>query len=317
MRALHLDKTITLRQDYPRPTPQAGEALVRITLAGICATDLEIIRGYKQFQGVLGHEWVGVVESAPDPAWLGLRVVGEINCGCGVCPLCQTEHASHCPHRTVPGILGRDGVFAEYCCFPLKNLHPIPETVSDQIAVFTEPLAAALEITQQIHLRPNDRVIVIGDGRLGLLVAQVLALSGCRLWVVGRHPEKWSILHNQNISVGSEATIPAHFKASIVVECSGSPSGFHLACALVQPRGTVVLKSTFHGTTSVNLTDLVVREIKLIGSRCGPFSPALHLLKTDKIQVEPLITAIYPLEQGIQALEHAGKKGVLKILLKP
>lgn len=317
MRALHFANKMASLKDHPRPTPLPGEALIRISLAGICATDLEIMRGYKNFQGVLGHEFVGVVASAPDASWMGVRVVGEINCGCGSCPYCYNGKPSHCPQRTVPGILGRDGVFAEYCALPLQNLHPLPATVRDQEAVFIEPLAAALEITQQVHIHPNDRLAVVGDGRLGLLVAQILSLSGCELLVVGRHPQKWSVLHAQGIQVCPETEIPSGFKAETVVECSGRAAGFHLACRLLKPQGRLLLKSTFHGTTPVNLSDLVVEEITLIGSRCGPFPPAINLLQHNRVQVEPLITALYPLEQGIQALEHAGQKGVLKILVKP
>lgn len=318
MRALHLlEKRVSLTHTHPRPVPTPEEALIRISLASICATDLHIIQGYKNFQGVLGHEFVGVVVSARDPDWVGVRVVGEINCGCGDCQTCRQGLPAHCPQRTVPGLLGRDGVFAEYCTLPLKNLHPVPTTMRDQTAVFVEPLAAALEILQQVHMRPHDRVALIGDGRLGLLVAQVLALSGCKLLVVGRHPEKWSVLENQGIHVCREAEIPRGFKADTVVECSGRAEGFQLARHVLKPRGTLVLKSTFHGTTPVDLTGLVVEEITVIGSRCGPFPPAIRLLERAHIQTDPLITATHPLEHGIQALAQAGHKGALKILLKP
>lgn len=317
MRALFFDKTATLKKNHPKPEPLPGEALIRITLAGVCATDLHIMAGYHHFQGVLGHEFVGVVEACEDPSWSGVRVVGEINCACGVCFSCRQGKPSHCSQRTVPGILGRDGVFAEYCTLPLKNLHALPISISDPVALFTEPLAAALEIPQQVHIRPSDRVVVVGDGRLGLLVAQVLALSGCELLVVGHHPQKWSVLQSLGIPACLDTKVSSGFKADIVVECTGCPSGFNVARKLLLPQGKLILKSTYAEKALINLSDLVVHEITLIGSRCGPFAPAIHLLRSNRIVVEPLIAATYPLEQGIEALQHAQQKGTLKTLIKP
>ncbi|MEO5362145.1 MAG: alcohol dehydrogenase catalytic domain-containing protein [Magnetococcus sp. DMHC-8] len=317
MRALYLRDRLRLAEDHPCPVPSHGEALVRISLAAVCATDLAILRGYRAFQGVLGHEFVGVVEAASEPAWLNRRVVGEINCGCGRCRFCQSGQPAHCPQRTVPGILGRDGVFADYCLLPLSNLHLLPDTLSDRAAVFVEPLAAALRITQQIHIHPGETVALIGDGRLGLLVAHVLALTGCNLLVVGRHPEHWSILHELAISTCLESAIPPGYAADTVVECTGTPSGVQWALGLLRPRGRLVLKSTFPEPFPVHLADWVVREIQLIGSRCGPFPPAIQFLQQQRIPVESLITACYPLTEAIQAIEHAGRKGTLKILIQP
>ncbi len=316
MRALVFERSLRLAEGYPRPEPQPGEARVRILLAGICNTDLEIMRGYMGFQGVLGHEFVGVVEAAADPAWVGRRVVGEINCACGVCPTCRAGQPSHCPHRTTVGIAGHDGVLADYVVLPLVNLHAVPSTVSDRQAVFVEPLAAALEIPEQVHIRPGERVVVLGDGKLGLLVAQVLALSGCDLLVIGRHPEKLALLVRRGI-VTQLASEPAPALADVVIDCTGQPEGYAQARQLVRPRGRLVLKSTFHGQVAVDLTMLVVDEITLVGSRCGPFAPALRLLAQGLVDVEALIDGEYPLERGIDAFARAATRGVLKVLVRP
>ncbi|MEO5341402.1 MAG: alcohol dehydrogenase catalytic domain-containing protein [Magnetococcus sp. MYC-9] len=317
MRAVHLSDRLRYVSDHPLPVPLPDEALLRVTLAGICGTDLGILRGYKSFQGILGHELVGVVTASPDPSWLHRRVVAEINCGCGRCPWCRNGRPAHCPQRTVPGILGRDGFFADYCAMPVRNLHLLPEEVSDRAAVFVEPLAAALRITEQVHIRPHESVVLVGDGRLGLLVAQVLALTGCRLQVVGRHPENWSILHDRGMQVCLDTEVAAEGQAETVVECSGSAAGFQLALRLLRPGGRLVLKSTFHGTLPIPLADCVVQEFQWIGSRCGPFAPAIRLLQQQRIEVEPLITACYPLPEALAALAHAGQRGALKILLQP
>lgn len=314
MRALVYDGQLRLVREYPRPDPVAGEALVRVKLAGICNTDLEITRGYMGFHGVLGHEFVGVVESCPDPRWVGQRVVGEINCYCGACPTCLAGNPSHCPQRTTLGIGGRDGALADYCVLPVRNLHPVPEHVADEEAVFTEPLAAALEIQEQVHILPTQRVVVLGDGKLGLLVAQVLRLSGCDLRVVGRHQDKLAILEQQGIPTRLDSA-GAKLTADVVIDCTGQAEGFAAARAMVRPRGTLVLKSTFHGQNEVNLTSIVVDEVTLVGSRCGPFAPALRLLATGLVDVRSLIAATYPLEQGLAAFDHARGKGALKVLV--
>jgi threonine dehydrogenase-like Zn-dependent dehydrogenase len=316
MRALVYDGQLRLVEDYHRPEPPPGEALVRVQLAGICNTDLEIVRGYRSFRGVLGHEFVGLVEECANESLVGQRVVGEINCYCGECPTCRAGAPTHCPNRTTLGIWERDGAFADYLSLPVANLHTVPEVVSDEAAVFVEPLAAALEILEQVQIKPTDRVVVLGDGKLGLLVAQVLGLTGCDLAVGGRHEEKLAILQRRGIDARLADELPPD-KADVVVECTGHPSGFAAARGLVRPRGTLVLKSTFHGNIEVNLSMLVVDEITLIGSRCGPFAPALRLLERGLVDVESLISATYPLDEGLAAFEQVQKRRMLKVLLTP
>ncbi len=315
MRALVYDGQLRLAEGYPRPEPPPGEALVRVKLAGICNTDLEIVRGYMGFQGVLGHEFVGVVEECADESLVGRRVVGEINCYCGECPTCRAGAPTHCPHRTTLGIWGRDGAFADYLILPMANLHTVPQALNDEAAVFVEPLAAALEILEQVQVKPTMRVVVLGDGKLGLLVAQVLGLTGCDLVVGGHHEEKLAILRQRGIDARLADELPPE-KADVVVDCTGHPGGFTAARGMVKPRGTLVLKSTFHGDVEVNLSMLVVDEITLVGSRCGPFAPALRLLEDGLVDVESLISATYPLDEGLTAFEQAQKKGTLKVLLK-
>lgn len=322
MQALYLDNSLTLR-DLPRPNPPPGEALIRVTLAGICNTDVELAGGYMAFRGIPGHEFVGVVETAPDPAWVGRRVVGEINANCGRCETCLAGRPTHCPHRTTLGIVTRDGAFAEYVSLPLHLLHAVPDQVADDQAVFTEPLAAALEILQQVHIRATDRVVVLGDGKLGLLIAQVLAMTGADVTAIGRHPGKLEIVARRGVrtSVGGAGVPPG---ADVVVEVTGSVYGFRQARALVRPRGTLVLKSTFAGDLSplfigegLNLMiALVVDEITLVGSRCGPFAPALRLLAEDRVDVRSLIHARYPLSDALTAFDHAQRPGVLKVLVQ-
>jgi threonine dehydrogenase-like Zn-dependent dehydrogenase len=315
MRALLLDEALRLVEDYPTPEPPPGEALIRVRLAGICNTDLELAKGYMQFHGVPGHEFVGVVERTPGAEeWEGRRVVGEINAACGTCSTCQAGRPTHCPHRTTLGISGRNGAFAEYLTLPVRNLHPVPDTVPDEIAVFTEPLAAACEILQQVHIRPTDRAVVLGDGKLGLLCAQVLALTGCDLITVGHHREKLNLLAQQGIPTAMEGD-PIEAGADLVVEATGRPEGYAAARRLVRPRGTIMLKSTYHGSVDADLTMAVVDEITLVGSRCGPFAPALRLLERDIVNVTPLIQARYRLSEALAAFEHAARPGTLKILM--
>jgi threonine dehydrogenase-like Zn-dependent dehydrogenase len=317
MRALHLGKTLTLREDYAAPTPPSGEALVRVRLAGVCNTDLELVRGYMSFRGVPGHEFVGaVVQCDSAPEWIGQRVVGEINAACGQCETCRAGRPTHCPHRTTLGIAGRDGAFAEYLCLPIANLHRVPENVPDEAAVFVEPLAAACEITQAVHIRPTDRVAVLGDGKLGLLCAQVLQLTGCDLLVIGHHEESLEILRRRGIQTTRRADIPMS-AYDVVVEATGTPEGFATARQLVRPRGTIVLKSTYHGAVDANLTRVVVDEVTLAGSRCGPFEPALRLLAQNLVEVMPLIQGHLRLSEGLAAFERAGQRGTLKILIEP
>ncbi len=314
-----------LIHDYPVPHPGQGEALIRPRLAGLCATDLALIDGYKGgFRGVLGHEFVGDVVAAPDaPEWVGRRVVGEINIGCGTCDLCRRGLHKHCRARTSLGIIDKDGVLAEYFTLPVANLHVVPETVSDEEAVFTEPLAAALEVLEQVRIGPSTRVFVLGAGKLGMLLAQVLALTGCDLTVIGRHAAPLRLLadwHGCRTRVSDEAVL-AELEAEaadVVVEATGTPEGFSGARRLVRPQGTLVLKSTFPGTsTPLDLSSLVVDEVTVVGSRCGPFAPALRLLEQGKVHVKPLIHGCYRLDDVARALQHAAQRGVLKILVKP
>lgn len=297
--------------DHP-PFERIGEARVRVSVAGVCATDLELIKGYMGFHGVLGHEWVGVVEDAPEPAWIGRRVVGDINVACGDCPTCRAGRPTHCPSRTVLGILGRDGAFAERLWLPLANLHAVPDGVSDEQAVFVEPLAAACEIVEQIHVRPTDRVVVIGSGRLAQLCARVLALIA-ETSVVARNARTAALLPNHIAVVDEDGARGA----DIVIDCSGSAEGLALASRLVRPRGTVVLKTTVHDLGATSPNAWVIDEITVVGSRCGPFEPALRLLRAGLIDPTPLITADLPLAQGVLALTRAAAPGALKILLRP
>ncbi len=316
MKALIYDGELKLVADHPLPQVPPGEALVRVVLAGICNTDLEITKGYLGFRGVLGHEFVGVVEEAKEKGLLGQRVVGEINCYCGACDLCRRGLFTHCPERTTLGIGGRDGAFAPYLTLPPANLHPVPPEIPDEQAVFVEPLAAALEILEQIQVKPTHRVVVLGDGKLGLLVAQVLSLAGCEPLTVGHHSHKLEILKRRGLPTRL-AGEPLEGGADLVVECTGRPEGFFQARSLVRPRGVLLLKSTYHGKTEVDLSKLVVDEITLVGSRCGPFPPALALLRRGLVDVASLITATFPLEEGVAAFELAGRPESLKVLLRP
>lgn len=322
MRGLWLeDQHVRYRNDLPVLTPPAGEALIRLRLAGICATDLELRRGYYPYTGVMGHEFVGDVmavtsDCVEDMAWIGKRVVGEINAVCGKCEACRAGRSTHCEQRTVLGIINRDGVFADSFMLPVENLHVIPDHVPDEAAVFVEPLAAALEVQQQVAIHPTDRVLIVGAGRLGQLIAQTLAPSGCDLCVIARHPRQRELLAARNIAVLAENDLKAK-RFDIVIEATGSPSGFTLARQAIRPRGTMVLKSTYAGDLQANFSSLVVDEITLVGSRCGPFAPALRMLEAQQVDPQPLIEGCYPLSQGEQALERAAQPGALKILLQP
>jgi len=307
---------LRLAEHYPDPKPAPGEVRIRTILAGICNTDLEVVRGYAGFRGVLGHEFVGVVDQAEDPAWLGRRVVGDINAACGNCPTCRAGRPTHCPNGTTLGIHGRDGVLAEYFCLPAVNLHLVSEAVPDEVAVFTEPLAAACEILEQVHIHPTDRVVVLGDGKLGLLVAQTLALTGCNLTAVGRHPDKLARLAALGLATQVEGE-GLEGVADLVVECTGQPEGFRAARKMVRPRGTLVLKSTYHGEIEADLSGIVVDEVTLVGSRCGPFPPAMRLLAQQLVDVASMIEAEYPLADALAAFEHAARRGALKVLIRP
>ena len=315
MKGLWLENQhLSLRTDIPAPVLASDEALVKVLRAGICNTDLELLRGYYPYQGVLGHEFVGMVEQGPAPL-IGQRVVGEINATCSHCRFCQSGQSTHCENRTVLGIVNRNGAFADYLTLPAKNLHSVPDSLTTDAATFTEPVAAALEIQEQVKISSNDRVLVVGDGKLGQLVAQTLALTGCDLWVIGRHLEKLEHLRNLGIQTGlAESLIPRSF--DLAVECTGNPEGFAIARQGLRPRGTLILKSTYANPLSLDISAIVVDEITLLGSRCGPFASALQLLAEGKIKVLDLIEAKYPLEDGLTAFAHAQKRGVLKILLE-
>ncbi|HEY0657079.1 MAG TPA: alcohol dehydrogenase catalytic domain-containing protein [Pyrinomonadaceae bacterium] len=295
-----------------------NEALIRVLKSGICNTDLEIARGYAGFSGTIGHEFVGVVEKAEDkPELAGKRIVGEINAGCGACALCRKGDSRHCPNRTVLGIHGRDGAHAEFLTLPTVNLLEVPANVSDEQAVFTEPLAAAYGISEQIEITPETRIAIIGDGKLGLLCAMSLALKTANIVLIGKHIEKLSVAKKRNIEVMLlENAVPKlNRRFDVVVEASGSESGFATALDLLKPRGKLVLKSTFQGKTNLEMWRVVVDEITIIGSRCGRFAPALELLKDGVIDVESLISEELPLEDGVEAMRKASQKGVMKVVL--
>jgi threonine dehydrogenase-like Zn-dependent dehydrogenase len=316
MRALYIDNGLHFERNYPNPTPPPGEALVRVLQTGICNTDLELVRGYMSFKGVPGHEFVGVVEQAEGrPDLIGRRVTGEINAACGVCETCRSNRPTHCPNRTTLGIDRRDGAFADYLRLPFENLHPLPDSISNDQAVFVEPLAAACEIMQQVSIHPTDRVVVIGDGKLGLLCAQVIALTGCHLSVLGRHADKLDLLNARHIVTTTDVEAFAPASIDLVIEATGAPSGFEAARRIVRPRGTIVLKSTYNGDLTISLTMVVVDEVTLIGSRCGPFEPAIRLLANKQVEVEGLIQAHYSLDEGLEAFERAATKGPLKVIV--
>jgi len=317
MRALLNAKGLRFDSAYPEPTPLKGETLLRVRLAGICNTDLELVRGYMAFRGVLGHEFVGEVVQGPDPGWIGRRVVGDINAACYACETCRAGRHTHCPNRTTLGIDRRDGVFADFSLLPQANLYAVPDSIPDEMAVFTEPLAAACEILEQVNLSPTERVVVMGDGKLGLLVAAVLRLTGCDLTLVGRHEKKLAIAEQWGVRVRLAGDRLPERQADLAVECTGSPSGFTDALRMVRPRGTLVLKSTYHENLDMNVSSLVVNEIELIGSRCGPFAPALRLMESGLVDPRPLIDAVFPLDQAESAFARAAARGALKILLKP
>jgi threonine dehydrogenase-like Zn-dependent dehydrogenase len=306
------DGQLKLRHSIPVPDPPDGEALVRVTRAGICNTDVELARGYYPYTGVLGHEFVGVVDRGPAELQ-GCRVVGEINAVCGRCEACRAGRRTHCERRTVLGIVNRNGAFAEYLTLPVENLHPLPDAVPDDAAVFAEPLAAALEIQEQVPITPVDRVLVIGDGKLGQLVAQTLALTGCQLRVVGRYGPKRALLEARAIQVIREDEIQAG-GFDVAVECTGNHLGFGAAVKALRPRGTLIMKSTYADTLTFNASTIVVNELTLIGSRCGPFPKAISLLARRAVDVAPLVQAHYPLERALDAFDHAQRPGTLKVL---
>jgi threonine dehydrogenase-like Zn-dependent dehydrogenase len=318
MKALCFDGQLELREvDTPRPGP--GEALIRVLLAGICGTDREILKGYSGFRGILGHEFVGRVVECEEKKWVGKRVVGEINIGCGECDLCLWGLSRHCPKRTVVGIVNRDGVFAEYVVLPVVNLHEVPASLSDEVAVFVEPVAAAAEIVEQIKpFTPATRVAVLGDGRLGILVGQVLRHVKARVTLVGKHGWKLALARSwgmRAVNRSEDKLEPASF--NMVVEATGSPAGLEEALRLASPRGTVVMKSTFRDRAQFDTAKLVVDEITLLGSRCGDFATAIGLLSGGHVKVLPMITKTFPLDAGLEAIRFLDDPHCMKVLLAP
>lgn len=313
MRALVFDGELRVAE-VPMPVPAPGEALVKVLAAGICNTDLEIRRGYMGFSGILGHEFTGTVEQASNPYLTGRRMVGEINCVCHECRWCRMEMPHHCERRTVLGISGRAGAFAEYLALPEENLHLVPNSIRDDVAVFTEPLAAAFRITEQVALTAADRVVVLGDGKLGQLAAQALSLTTKNLVCVGRHAWKLDLLKNLGIAAAGEGDT-VEGGADLVVEATGRPEGLARALELVRPEGTVVLKTTIAGDTALNLAGPVINEVRLLGSRCGPFRPALEALSMGTVEVRPMISESYDLRDGVRAMNRAGDPGVMKVVM--
>lgn len=332
MRALYWDgQALRLNPSHPNPTlapkiedrgspmtAQTGAiatAVVKVQLAGVCSTDLQILQGYMSFTGVPGHEFVGTVSEGPERL-VGKRVVGEINFGCGHCDNCRRDLRRHCPNRRVMGILNADGAFAECLAVPVANLHRVPDNISDEEAVFTEPLAAAFEILTQIQLDPGDEVLVLGDGKLGNLCAQVVRLTGAKITALGKHPDKLALIKK----VGVRTILLEdwqHRLFDVVVEATGAAAGLELALGVVRPRGTLILKSTIASAHNVSLAPVVINEINVIGSRCGPFADALAALAAERVSVTPLIDKVYSLADGVEALRHAGRTGTKKVLLKP
>ena len=316
MLAAHLENGRIEIRDEPRPVRPAGFALIRLLCGGICNTDLELQRGYYGFAGTPGHEFVGEVVEADSRAWIGRRVVGEINLACAGCEWCRRGLGRHCPHRTVLGIVKHPGAFREYLTLPERNLHALPDALPTSRAVFVEPLAAACEILDQVALPCGARVAVLGDGKLGLLIAMVLNAYGYRVHQFGRHAEKLRIAQHEGVDteVAGESLPEAEYQW--VVDATGSPEGFRQAVRMTQPRGTVILKSTVHGLVGVDTAPVIVNEITLVGSRCGRFEPALALLERGLIPVERMISEQFPLADAPKAFERAAQRGALKVLLR-
>ena len=316
MKALSFDGALQFVDNYPTPEPNENEALIRVLMAGICGTDREVMKGYREFRGIPGHEFVGVVErvNGSYSGLVGKRVVGEINCGCGLCEYCLKGLEKHCAKRAALGISGKDGVFAEYVTLPLRNLWEVPTHVADEEIVFTEPLAAAFEVMEQVHVLPTDSVLVLGDGTLGLLIAFVLYQAGVQVTVGGKHEVKLGVAARLKIKTKKVEELQKKRAYEIVIEATGAAEGLDEALNLVKPRGTIVLKSTVFDQGEINLSRAVVDEVTLVGSRCGPFAPAIRALADGHINVKPLISAIYPFEEAMLAFDQAEKRKMLKVL---
>lgn len=311
---------LTLKTDYTKPIPKEGEALIRVTLAGICNTDAEITKGYMGYNGVLGHEFVGIVEdvNSDDKSLIGKRVVSEISYGCNdpECPWCAVKNYRHCPNRHTLGIWKKDGCFAEYVTMPVNVLFEVPDNVSDEQAVFIEPLAAACEITEQLHIEPTHKVVVLGDGKLGLTTALTLAAQNLDVTLVGKHQNKLDIAKAQGVETMLLNDLKVSNNFDVVVEATGSVSGFETSLNLVKPRGVLVLKSTIATGKELNLAPIVINEITVLGSRCGQFGPAMRLLKNHKIDFTPFISKTYLIDEAIEGFEANKEKDTIKILIK-
>lgn len=311
---------LVLKTDYPKPIPQKGEALIKVSMAGICNTDAEIIKGYMGYSGVLGHEFVGVVEEVndADKSWIGKRVVAEISYGCDSpeCPWCAVKNYRHCPDRHTIGILEKDGCFAEYITLPTNILFEVPDNVSDEQAVFVEPLAAACEITEQLHIEPTHKVVVLGDGKLGLTTALTLNAQNLDVTLIGKHKNKLDIAKAQGVQTMQLEDLKVSNNFDVVVEATGSVSGFETSLSLVKPRGVLVLKSTIATGKELNLAPIVINEITVLGSRCGQFGPALRLLKNNRIDFKPFISKMYSINDAIEGFEANKAKDSIKIILK-
>ena len=317
MLAVHLESGRVRLRKVPLPRVPQGFARIRLLAAGICSTDLELQRGYYGFSGTPGHEFVGQVTEAADQSWVGKRVVGEINLACGHCDWCKRGLGRHCPTRTVLGIVKHPGAFREFLTLPTRNLHRVPDSISTEEAVFVEPVAAACEILDQVKIAKGERVAVLGDGKLGLLVSQVLQAHGARVHLFGKHRDKMRRVEPSGVTT---EVVPRKLPTAawpIVVDATGSAAGLSAAISMCIPRGIVVMKSTVHGLVSIDTAPAIVNEITLVGSRCGRFEAALPLLAARKVQVGSMISEEFPLGRAPEAFEHAAKKGVLKVLLRP
>jgi len=316
MLTVHLESGRVSVRRRPLPRIPRGFARIRVLAAGICSTDLELQRGYYGFAGTPGHEFVGEVEAAEDSVWIGKRVGGEINLACGECEWCARDLGRHCPSRTVLGIVKHPGAHAEFLTLPLRNLHPIPDSISDEQAVFIEPVAAACEILDQVRVPAGSKIAVLGDGKLGLLVAQVLRARGARVHLYGRHRDKMRLVEGDGLTTEISGKSLPERAWPMVVEASGSADGLRAAIGMCEPRGTVIMKSTVHGLVKIDTAPAIVNEVTLVGSRCGRFGPAIRMLASGRVRVDPLISEQLPLERGQEAYKQAAAKGVLKVLLR-
>jgi alcohol dehydrogenase len=314
MKALVFDGRLRLDRNYPQPVLKPGWAVIRVTQAGICGTDLELIRGYMNFRGVPGHEFVGTVYDCADNEWIGRRVVGEINAACGDCAMCRKGLGRHCPNRSVLGILDLDGCFAEFCALPVPNLHRVPDAISDSRAIFTEPVSAAFQILEQISLTGAERCVVLGDGKIGILCAWALATAATDITLVGHHPGKLAAAAWRSIRTTTSVS-EVEPGADLVIEATGSAGGLADAMALCRPRGTLVLKSTIAAHDPLDLAPIVVKELQVVGSRCGLFKNGLNALLTYDFPLEGLIKGRYPLDEAEAAFAHAARPEALKILI--